>query len=89
MMWEIWWYWVAAALVLAILEVLAPGFIFVGFAFGALVVGILLAVGIPLSLPWALVVFAAVSVAGWVAARKLMGERQGQKKIFTHDINED
>ena len=30
MIWEIWWVWVAPALVLAILEVFAPGFIFVG-----------------------------------------------------------
>lgn len=89
MLWEIWWVWVAAAFALAILELLVPAFFFVGFAFGALVVGLLMAAGISFSLPWALVVFAAVSVLAWLAARRMMGERMGQKKTFSHDINED
>ncbi|MGH1370128.1 MAG: NfeD family protein [Maritimibacter sp.] len=89
MLWEIWWVWVAAAFALAILEVLIPAFFFVGFAFGALIVGLLMAVGVSLTLPWALVIFAVTSVLSWLAARKVMGERMGQKKEFNHDINED
>lgn len=88
-LWEIWWVWIAGAMVLAILELFAPGFIFVGFAFGAAVVGVILALGLGLSLPWALVIFAVVSAAAWIVTRRLMGERQGQKKTFDHDINEE
>lgn len=88
-LWEIWWVWIAGAMVLAILELFAPGFIFVGFAFGAAVVGVILALGVGLSLPWALVIFAVVSAAAWIVTRRLMGERQGQKKTFDHDINEE
>ncbi|WP_439118076.1 NfeD family protein, partial [Nereida ignava] len=33
-----WWAWAAFALVLAILEVLAPGFVLLGFAIGAALV---------------------------------------------------
>ena len=65
MIWEIWWVWLAAALALAILEVLAPGFIFAGFAIGAAVVGVLIWIGIVTTLPWLLVIFGVVSVAVW------------------------
>lgn len=88
MIWEIWWVWIAAGMVLAILELFAPGFIFVGFAVGAVAVGALLALGVGFTLPWALVVFAVVSVVAWVVARAVMGTRAGQKKTFDSDINE-
>ena len=42
MFWTIWWVWLCAALVLGILEVLVPGFVFLGFAIGALAVSLLL-----------------------------------------------
>jgi len=89
MIWEIWWAWVAAGLGLAILELLAPGFIFVGFAIGAVAVGILVALGVVLSLPWALVIFAVVSVLAWIVLRQAFGVREGQRKTFRRDINED
>ena len=34
---SIWWVWLSAAIALAVLEVLAPSFIFIGFAIGALI----------------------------------------------------
>jgi len=89
MIWDIWWVWIAAALGLAILEVLAPGFIFLGFALGAAVVGILLGVGIGASLPWLLVVFAVVSLISWIVMRRAFGIRKGQVKVWDRDINED
>ena len=45
--WSLWWVWMVGALVLAILEVLAPAQIFLGFAIGAAGVGLALLVGIP------------------------------------------
>jgi len=89
MIWDIWWVWIAAALGLAILEVLAPGFIFLGFALGAAVVGILMGVGIGASLPWLLVVFAVVSLISWIVMRRAFGIRKGQVKVWDRDINED
>ncbi|SMH46417.1 NfeD family protein [Maritimibacter sp. HL-12] len=89
MIWEIWWVWVAAGIGLAILELFAPGFIFVGFAIGAVVVGILVAFGVVLTLPWALFTFAAISVITWVVLRQTFGVRKGQRKVFRRDINED
>ena len=54
---SIWWIWLAAALVLAILEVLAPGFIFLGFAIGAAFMALVVA-SLTLTWPIMLVVWA-------------------------------
>ena len=48
-MWAAWWIWGAAAVVLAIGEVLLPSFVLLGFALGAAVVAALLLFGGPLS----------------------------------------
>lgn len=89
MIWDIWWVWLSAALVLAIIEVAVPGFIFLGFAIGAAVVGLLIALGLSLSFANNLLVFALVSVVAWVVLRRVIGVRRGQKRTFNHDINED
>jgi len=41
-MWTSWVFWMIAAVGLAILEVFAPSFIFLGFAIGAALVGLIL-----------------------------------------------
>jgi len=89
LLWTIWWVWMAAALVLAILEVLVPGFIFLGFALGALGVGlVLLAIGAMLSLPPLLLIFALLSLAAWLGLRRLFPHSSGQTKIIDKDIND-
>lgn len=90
----VWWVWVAAGLALAILEVLVPGYIFVGFALGAVATGAMIGLGLPGS-GWmmaqplnTLLVFALLSVACWLALRRLLGVRRGQSRRIDHDINE-
>ena len=59
-----------AGLGLAILEVILPGYIFVGFAVAAVATGALIWLGVlGGSLPVTLVVFAVVSVAAWAGLR--------------------
>ncbi|WP_375175418.1 NfeD family protein [Pseudooceanicola sp.] len=95
MVWSVWWVWIAAALVLGIIEVLAPGFIFLGFSIGALAIGVLLLVGGPAataisgSLAVLLVVFGLVSALAWVVLRRVVGVRRGQVTIFERDVNDD
>lgn len=85
----VWWVWLAAALLLAILEVLAPGFIFLGFAIGAAVVGLALLGPIQLlSVPMILLAFAALSLVAWLVLRKVFALPKGQVKTFNHDIND-
>lgn len=89
MIWEIWWVWIAAGIGLAILEVLAPGFVFLGFAIGAVLVGVLIAIGITFAFAWAMLVFAVASVISWLVLRAAFGVRRGQVKIIDRDINEE
>lgn len=84
-----WWVWIAGALAFAILETLAPVFIFLGFTVGAVAVGglILLGVDFGASLAWMLVTFAGVSLVSTLILRAVMGTRQSEVKTFTDDIN--
>lgn len=86
--WDIWWIWFAFGVILLIVEVLAPGFIALGFAVGAFAVGLLLLVTGMTSLPLMLVIFAVASLVAWVVIRKIAGERKGQVKIWKTDIND-
>jgi membrane protein implicated in regulation of membrane protease activity len=92
MWWSLWWVWMVGALLLAILEVVAPAQIFLGFAVGAAGVGLALLLGIPGlagSVPAMLLLFAIVSLVAWLVIRRAVGVRKGQIKVFEHDINED
>ncbi|MGB8623105.1 MAG: hypothetical protein WCD16_09820 [Paracoccaceae bacterium] len=89
MMWGLWWVWLAGAVVLGILEVVVPGFVFLGFAAGAAVTGVLLVLGLSVSLPTLLLIFALVSLASWLVMRKLFSLRRGQVKIWDRDINDN
>ncbi|WP_322867824.1 NfeD family protein [Aquicoccus sp. G2-2] len=93
--WDIWWVWVSAGLILAILEMVIPGFIFLGFAVGAVAMGILLALGggvaawLTSSLSLMLVMFALFSLVAWLVLRRVVGVRHGQAKIVRHDVNDN
>lgn len=88
-MWGVWWIWIVAGLGLGILEVLAPGFIFLGFAVGAVATGLLIWAGVlGGNLAMLMLVFALASLAAWAAMRALFGVRRGQVKIWDRDINE-
>ena len=89
MLWQEWWVWVVGGIVLAVLELLAPAFVLLGFAIGAVATGLLIAVGlIGNSLPVLLLVFAVVSLFSWIILRKVFGLRRGQVKIWHRDIND-
>jgi len=95
-MWTEWWAWGAFALILIILEVIAPAFVLLGFAIGAGVLSLLLLIGGPFaammmgSLPLMLVVFAVISLVAWLVLRQVFGKPGGgQVKVFEKDINDD
>jgi len=90
--WSLWWVWIVGAVALAIVEVFAPTQIILGFAVGAAGVGLALLAGIPGlagSVPAMLMVFAVISLVAWLIIRRAVGVREGQVKVFEHDINED
>lgn len=90
MIWATWWVWIVAGFALGVLEVIVPGYIFVGFAIGAVIVG----AGLGLSvlggnLAVLLLVFAIVSLLAWLLLRRLLGVRAGQVKLWDRDINDN
>ena len=89
MMWNVWWVWIVAGFALGVLEILAPGYIFLGFAVGALLTGVLLGFGIlGGSLPLLLLVFAVLSLITWLVLRRVVGVTDSQAKIWHKDIND-
>ena len=88
--WQEWWVWMLAGAVLAIMEVLIPGFILLGFAIGAGLTGGLIWLGVlGASFGTILLVFAFVSIIAWLALRRLVGVRRGQVKVWDRDINDN
>jgi inner membrane protein len=85
---ETWWAWVILGFALGVLEVLVPGFIFLGFAIGAVVTGVLVGIGISASLPALILIFAVTSVLAWLVLRRVVGVREGQVKVWDRDIND-
>ncbi len=84
-----WWIWLAAALVLGIAEMLIPGFIFLGFAIGAAIVGIAMIGPLALAKPsLILLIFAVLSLIAWLLLRRFFALPKGQVKTFDHDIND-
>jgi membrane protein implicated in regulation of membrane protease activity len=91
----LWWIWVSAGVLMAIVEVFIPGFFFLGFSAGAVITGLVLLAGGPFaawlgsSLPLMLLFFAVVSLISWIVLRRAAGVRKGQLKVWNRDINED
>ncbi|WP_394155537.1 NfeD family protein [Loktanella salsilacus] len=85
---SVWWVWLSAALGLATLEVIVPGYIFLGFAIGAALVGLLLLIVPIASMPLILVIFAAFSLGAYLAMRRIFGLPGQVPKIWERDIND-
>lgn len=86
---ETWWSWIVLGFALGVLEILAPSYIFLGFAIGAVLTGILVGVGLaPEGIAVLLLIFAVASLVAWVVLRRTMGVREGQVKIWDRDIND-
>jgi membrane protein implicated in regulation of membrane protease activity len=85
---SVWWVWLSAALALATLEVIVPGYIFLGFAVGAALLGLILLIVPIASLPIILVIFAVLSLGAYLAMRRIF-RLPGQKpKVWDRDIND-
>lgn len=90
MWWSVWWVWVVAGFLIGGLEILAPGYIFLGFAIGAVTTGAFLGFGILSGGPaFLLLTFAICSLVAWFALRRTMGVRAGQVKVWDRDINDN
>jgi len=89
MMWAEWWVWMVAGFGLGVLEVLMPGFIFLGFAIGAVATGLVVAVGITGSFPLLLLIFAVLSLAAWLGLKRFFGREGSEVKMWDKDVNDN
>lgn len=85
----LWWVWISIALALGVVELLAPGFIFLGFAFGAAIVAGIVAVFDITNFPALLAVFALLSLAAWIALKAVFRRQSSGARIVTRDINDN
>lgn len=86
-LWHLWWVWAAAALVLAMVEMLVPGFVFLGFACGAGAVALLVLLPIDPGPTLLLALFATLSLGAWIVLRRLFLKKDDQTRVIHEDIN--
>jgi len=89
----VWWVWAVFGLSLAILEIVLPAGVLLGFAIGAGAVALLLAFGgaaaVGGTVGWMVLIFAVVSLAAWLVLRYVFRLRAGQQvKVWETDIND-
>lgn len=93
-LWNEWWVWAAAAIVLAIGEVILPSFVLLGFGIGAGLMAALLFFGggvaefVGGSIPVVFLAYAVMSLIAWLLLRRFLGVYRGQMKTFDKDIND-
>ncbi|MGB7241631.1 MAG: hypothetical protein WBC93_06060 [Sulfitobacter sp.] len=86
---SLWWAWLALALVLALVEVMAPGFIFLGFAMGAVIMAGVVALFSGLSAAALLAIFGGLSLISWVVLRVAFKRQSSGARIVKRDINDN
>ena len=85
----LWWVWICAALALGVIELLAPGFIFLGFAIGALAMAVFVFVLPAANVPALLAMFAILSLIAWIGLRVVFRRQSSGTRIVDRDINEN
>ena len=87
--WQLWWVWLTAGVVLAILEVAVPGFIFLGFALGAVIMAGVVTLFPAIGTPALLAIFAILSLLAWIGLRMGFRKQSSGARVVTRDINEN
>lgn len=86
---SLWWVWICIALALGVVELLAPGFIFLGFAIGALIMAGIVAFVAGINVAALLALFAVLSLLAWIGLRLAFRRQSSGARIVTRDINEN
>lgn len=84
-----WWVWIVLGAGLAVLEVLVPGFIFLGFAISAVIMAVVVVIVPSLSPAFALLLFAVLALIAWLCLRAVFGTDTKDVKVWHDDINDN
>lgn len=83
------WLWLIAAFVLAGIELLVPGWAFMGLAAAVGLMAVLMLAGLwPAGLAVTLLATALLSGAAWLAFRRIWPRSRGQRRLWDRDIND-
>jgi len=86
---SLWWVWICIALALGVVELLAPGFIFLGFGLGAFAMAGVVLVVPGINIPALLALFAVLSLIAWIILRMGFRKQSSGARIVTKDINDN
>jgi membrane protein implicated in regulation of membrane protease activity len=86
---ETWWAWVAFGIVLMLLELMMPSYLFLGFGFGAIVTGITLALGMTMSAQYLMLLFSIASLISWVLLRQVFKLPKENVQTSDQGINDN
>ena len=86
---ETWWAWVAFGIVLMLLELMMPSYLFLGFGFGAIVTGITLALGMTKSAQYLMLLFSIASLSSWVLLRQVFKLPKENVQTFDQGLNDN
>ena len=78
---QIWWVWLSAALVLALVELMVPASVFLGFALGALAMAGVVAIGLVTQTSILLAVFAVLSLVAWIVLKRVFRNQTTAARI--------
>ena len=84
----IWWVWLCIALGMAILELLVPSFIFLGFALGGLAMAAIVATVTISNVPALLALYAILSLIAWIGLKAAFRKQSSGARVVTEDIND-
>lgn len=85
----LWWVWITLGAGLAVLEVLLPGFLFLGFAIAAVIMAALVALNLTQSLPLLILLYSLLALLAWLGLRAKFGNGKGSVKVWHDDINDN
>ena len=86
---HIWWVWLCAALAFALVELVVPSSIFLGFALGALAMTVVVGLGLLSNTSALLALFAALSLLAWIVLKRVFKNQSSGARVVTRDINEN
>lgn len=88
--WQNGWVWIIAAALIALIELVVPGYVFLSLGVAAAVIGLALLAGVwGAGLAVTLLVAAIIAAGVMLSLRRIFGTSRGEKRVWRRDINDN